>query len=386
MHTSCKHVKLDNPITIEPWVFDCINRHKKRHDFVRLLKRTAGETLHEKAYTIACMAVEQIKNRELIFPDAHIRKKYDSTCRKERQIGCESPMNQIFDYIAMHAAMPIFLRRIVDEQCSSIPRRGQIYGAHLIKKYIEADKTERRHALKRGVAPDVRMKYFVKLDIQKCYPTCNTDIFMEKFSKDCGSEDIVWLWGELLRRQKVEGNEGLMIGSVLSQWAAQYLISFIYRFARTQGRPRRTKFVGAITHMVIFMDDMLLTARNRTQLYKAVKRIIWYTKEFIGWDINPLFHIREFEKFNIDMMGYVFHPNGAVTIRPRDYLKARRQLLRCEKGMNLPQAMRIVSYNGFFVHSDCDTAKMKYKQPKKLRRAKNIISKYAKGDGVDGHH
>lgn len=284
-------------------------------------------------------------------------------------------MNQIFDYIAVYSSMPIFKRRMVQEQCSSIPGRGQVYGKNLILKYAMRDITAQQHK-----NPTQDMKYFVKLDIQKCYPSANTDKFIELFSRDCGNPDIVWLWSEILRKQKVNGYTGFMIGSITSQWAAQYMISFIYRFARIQGRPRRNKFVAAVTHMVIFMDDMLLTSRNRTQLKKAVDRTIAYTKEHLGWTINPEYHIREFEKFPIDMMGYVVHRDGHVTIRARNFIKARRMLLRYKEHgkLDINQSRRLISYNGYFTHSDSMKAAGQYGLYKAVKCAKKTISDFDK--------
>lgn len=75
----------------------------------------------------------------------------------------------------------------------------------------------------------------------------------------------------------------------------------------------------------------------------------------------------------IDMMGFVIYATGKVKIRARDYLRARRMMLRYErtKRMTLSQAKRLVSYKGFFKYSDYSG------DFKTFKAAQNIIRKGA---------
>lgn len=392
MKRRCKNVVL-NTETVLPWVIDCCSRHKRRYDFRSLFKQY-GMTKEE--YSLLCEehdqtaflrvceciadeATRRIANRDLMLPPVRIRIMNDSTTGKIREIGCESPMQQVFDYIAVYSAMEIFEKRMVKEQASSLPKRGQLYGTNLIKHWIDADNDAYRYANRHGYHYQKKCVYFVKLDIRKCYPSARLETFMRLFRRDCGNRDILWLWEELLKSHRVDGYEGFMIGALPSQWACQYMLSFIYRFAKCQGRQKRGKFVGSVKHMLMFMDDMLLIGSNRTQLKKAVERTIAYTEECLGWEIKDTWHIRSLNKSNIDMMGYVIHGNGVVTIRDRNFIRGRRMALRCRNfRMNVQQAQRIMSYKGYFDHSNTWKVQQKLNLPKIYNSASRVISKDAK--------
>lgn len=392
MKTRCRGIDITDPRTVEPWVWDVCMRHRRRRDFRKLLLRHGmseeqyklsllpgnKELCTDAIRSICAEATERIRARDLQLEPIQIRVMLDRTTGKIRQIGKESAMQQIFDYIAVYSSMPILKARIVAEQASSIPGRGQIYGMNLIRKYVRKDNAAARYAAKHGLRYTRTCAYWAKLDIRKCYPSASAEAFLRHFRRDCGNPDIVWLWETLFSSHRSDGYEGFMIGALISQWAAQYMLSFVYRFARTQGRTRRDVFVPAVRHMILFMDDMLLLGSNRKQLLQAIKAITTYTREAFGWEIKPNFHIRKFADFPIDMMGYVTHQDGKVMIRERTFLRMRRQLLRCEKGLSLRQAMRIMSYKGYTDHSDSGTILRKYPFKEITDRARKIISKAAK--------
>ena len=342
-----------------------------RYDFKKLL----GTEVFEEAVREICKdACQRIKDRDINLEKPHIRTMVDKTTGKIRQIGKESAMQQIYDYIAVHSSMEIFNARLVREQCSSITGRGQIYGKNMIRRWIISDNDAERYTSRHGYRYTRKCKYFVKLDISKCFPSADTEVFLELFETDCANKDIVWLWKVLIRSHRVDGYKGFLIGALTSQWACQYMISFIYRFAKEQGYERRGKHIKAVNHMLIFMDDMMMTGSNRKRLKKAVENTISYTKKKFGWEIKPNWHIRALEEFDIDMMGYVIHRDGNVTIRGRDFVKARRMLIRCQRDMAYRQAKRIMSYKGFFKHSNSSKAREKYNAEKVWQHAGAIIS------------
>lgn len=383
MKTYCKNIKL-NIETVMPWVFNCVGRHRKRHDFLKLLKEHGYTDDDSYAYAIRNItedAINRIKNRELNLEPPQIREKLDTTTGKIRLIGKESAMQQVLDYIAVYGCMDIFKARMVSEQASSIPNRGQVYGKEMIQRWIRKDLDAKRYADRHGYHYSQQFVYFCKLDIKKCYPTADTDKFLELFRKDCGNKDLMWLWEQLIYSHRIEDYKGFLIGALPSQWASQYMISYIYRFARLQGRARRGEHISAVKHMLMFMDDMLLVGSNRNQLKKAIERMISYTKNELGWEIKPNWHIREFSKFDIDMMGYVIHHDGSCTIRSRDFVRMRRLWLRCHDNMTIQQATRIMSYKGFCDHTSNRKIISKYQVRPIWNKARKMISERDRKNG-----
>lgn len=389
MRTHCKDIQL-NEETVRPWVEACCMRHRKRYDFQRLFTdhgmdkkecRRALEDNDRAAFSdaidaICSDAVERIRKRQLGLPPVLIEERVDDASGKLRLIGRESAMQQVLDHIAVYGAMDVFKCRIVPEQASSIPGRGQIYGIHMIHRWIRQDCQAKRYADMHGVRYARKTKWFVKLDVQKCYPTARLDVFMDLFRKDCGNADLLWLWETLLLTHRVQGYTGFMIGALPSQWACQYMMSFIYRFARNQGKNRRGKFVGAVKHMLVYLDDMLLMGSNRGQLRKAVERIVEFARSELGWTIKPNWNIRSIDLCDIDMMGFTVRADGSVSIRGRNFVHARRVLLRTQNNMTLSQAYRLTSFKGYFDHSNSRTVRQELHLDAAANRASRIISEH----------
>lgn len=369
MKRSCKNIDITDTETVYPWVLDCVLRHKKRHDFRDMLihigkmpRREYCDALHthnnnafvQPAHNIAREAVRRIAARQLNLRPVRIRQRVDKSSGKLRDIGDEEAMQQVLDHIAVGAAEPIWRRRIVYHQVSSMPGKGQVHGTQIIRKWIQQDNRAARWAHVHKVKYSRKCKYFVKLDIRKCYPSMRLEIFMQYFQRDCGNDDLLWLWETLLRSHRVDGYQGFMIGALPSQWACQYLLSFVYRYAMDLHKMRRRKSQQLVTHMLLYMDDILLFGTSRRDLKSAVRKTIAYTKDKFGLIIKPNWHIQSIDDAPVDIMGYANHSTGKTTIRTRIFLRARRIALRFlrRRRLNIQQAWRIASYKGYFIHSD----------------------------------
>lgn len=381
MKRSCKDIDITDWKTVVPWVLNCVLKHKSRRDFRNLICGigkmepadywNAIEHCDKGAFehpteNIAKEAVRRIKERSLELPPIRYRKRIDTSSGKERLIGKESAMQQILDHIAYGAAEPILKRRIVPQQASSIQGRGQLYGVHMIQRWAEKDCWAAEWAKQHSVRYSRRCKYVVKLDIRKCYPSMNLEIFMSLFRRDCGNADLLWLWETLLQSHQVGGYHGFMIGALPSQWAAQYMLSFLYRHAMNLHRIRRGRRQKLVSHMLLYMDDILLVGASRKNLITAIREITQYAYNVLGLSIKPDWAICRWQDTPVDMMGYVIRNDGTVTIRPRVFLRARRAALRYlrTRRMTIRQARRLCAYKGFFVPS----LTRKYKIRLKIRR------------------
>lgn len=397
MKKSCKHINITDAHTIEPFVYDCIMRHKNRSSVRSMLKRTIGMTSSESAallnndYTVASklafrlaeVVAEKIKTRSIPKFVPVITVKHDVTTNKERLIGRETALQQIFDYIAVYGCSELWRKKFVIQQCSSIKGRGQVYGMKLIKSYIDKDNRQIRYAKKHKLRYTRQCKYFVKLDIKKCYPSVDKKVLFDKLQHDIGNEDMLYLWRCLLNsygRAKTPDDKpytGLMMGALPSQFAAQFLIGNIYRFVMDS---------GVASHMVVFMDDMLIFAPNRRKLKKLVEQTIEFAKNMLHLTIKPNWHIRNIDKFSVDMMGYVVHSNGKVSMRTRNFLRARRLFLRFSAHkFGIRSARRLVSYKGFFKHSDTTMTVHKYQTHKIFGKAQELLSRKAKNESLLQH-
>lgn len=378
-------------------MFDCVWKHKKRYDFRKLLirhgmaRRDFDRMVETHDKSLAKYAVENIAKHaaQMIYEldmdeiqPPRIRTRIDITTGKVREIGCECAMQQVLDIIAVNGAMDIFKRRIVPQQASSIPGRGQVYGMRMIRGWVRKDNAAIEYAQRHKMRYSSEVKYFVKTDVRKCYPSMRLEVFMRYFEKDCGNAHLLWLWRSLLESHRIdEEHQGFMIGALVSQWAAQYLISFAFEdIMQLKVKGRRGKGdQKAVSHMCIFMDDMLMTGPNRRHLLKAVKRLEAFMLVKLMLAIKPNWQIMELkDNQGIDMMGYIIYRSGKTAIRSRDFIRARRMALRAirENNISYRQAKRITAYKGYFKHTDCVKAVKLYLLPRVWKRAQKVVSMY----------
>lgn len=385
MKKSCKHIDIKNPEIISPFVLECLNRHWRRKKFRRLICRfgftedevqgydesgnlsflaTAAERISD--YVAMAIATHTIPK---FLPKASIR--HDKTTGKIRLIGSETALQQCFDYVAVYACEEMWRRRFLPQQCSSIKGRGQLYGMRLIRSYIKKDIRATRRAKRNRRRYTPKCKYFAKLDVKKCYPSIDKGILLSKIKHDCGNDDLLYLWEEILKshgRLNVEKPyAGLLIGALPSQWAAQLMMSFICRYALTLD----------ITHLVTFMDDMVVFGSNRRKLKKSIEKLREYAQDELHMTIKDNWQIKQLGETSVDMMGFVIHANGKVTIRARNFIHSRRLILRLHKRgwINAKSARRLTSYKGFFKYSDSRKVCRNIKVHAAFGKAQKVISR-----------
>ena len=141
----------------------------------------------------------------------------------------------------------------------------------MIQRWVEKDNSALKWAQSHGQKYSRQCNY-VKLDVTKCFPSMRLETFMKFFKRDCGNRAIIWLWEQLMSSHKVQDYNGFMIGALPSESAAQYLMSFLYRYAAALHKERRGKQVKLISHALYFMDDQIYFGSSRKDLKTAVRR------------------------------------------------------------------------------------------------------------------
>nr|DAL16806.1 MAG TPA_asm: Maturase reverse transcriptase/DNA/RNA Complex II intron, retroelement, retrotransposition [Caudoviricetes sp.] len=404
MKRSCKRINITDVNTILPWVKICIEKHAKRHDFRKMLLHigkmpredydaaisTHDYTLYDApARNIAAEAARRTAARDLRLRPVRYRERIDKSSGKLRLIGDEEAMQQIFDYIAVYATQEIWKRRIVKQQASSLPGRGASYGVPMIRRWIQRDNRAAGYAKKHNKKYTRKCKYFVKLDVKKCYPSLRKDVFIHYFERDCANTDLLWLWDMLLSSHTVRDYHGFMIGALSSQYACQYLLSFAWRYVNDLNKTRRGKHTKLVNHSLFYMDDMLLLSGSRRDLKSAVRKLVKHVQTNLRLTIKTNWCIQDIDEHPIDMMGYRIYTNGKSTIRPRVFIRARRGALRFGRKqiLNLRQARRANSYKGYFTSTNSYKIIKKLHFPQLWKASAKIESMNArrKSDGKNGN-
>lgn len=381
----CKGVDITDVSFIEKCCFKYLDGKWKRNDVSRLFVRFSDYSFKEirevvesennpKLFpTVGAIAIhmsECIKNRRLDLKPIKYFTRMDGMSKKERIIGVQEPLHQMFDYVAVEGMKSLFNAKIGVFQCASLPDKGQSYGKKHIERWVKEKKTV----------------YFVKGDISKCFPSIPHKKLKRLLKRDIKNDTILWLVYELIDMF----DNGLSIGSYLSQYLSNYYLSYAYHYASQQlFKIRRTKRKGnirarLINHVLFYMDDFLLTGSSKKDLRKAMKMLIKYINDFLGLEVKPDWKVCKISDTEpIDMMGFVFRKDR-TTIRAKIFLKTRRYFLQAKKllkqGLAIPKllAHRCVSGYGWYKHTDSYTIRTKLDIDKIHSICNRMISYYTK--------
>lgn len=350
MKRKCKDIDITNIELIKSAYKECLkNKNKKRRDVKEVLSIGQDEYCR--------MLQKELIDENLKLKQIWYSVKLDSSNKKERRIGIQDIKQQIYDYIAIEGLKPM-LTRIGPHQYSGIPGKGQIRGAYQIKKWLQDD----------------RLRYYCKLDIQKCYESVDCEkliLFLEKHIKN---DKLMWLIKTLISTFDV----GLSIGSYLSQYLCNLYLSELYHFIYERmyrirkKRNGMTKRVNLVHKCLFYMDDILILGSNKKDMHKAIQLIVGKAKE-MGFKIKENWHLYRTSSF-IDMMGYKIYRDH-ITVRKRVFLRIRKTVYKLRrKGMSVVLARKIVSYHGMLKHSDSYRFIKRYNWNMLLKAAKEIIS------------
>lgn len=336
--TYCKNVDICNPQIIEPWIslYRSTLKPQRRASFNRLSEKYGD--IHGISIEIA----KRIQCRNLNLPKIKVSERCDKSSNKIRKIGVESTMQQIMDYIAVYTLMPMLRAKIGYYQCASIPKRGQIFGKKAIEKWIR-----NKHQPSR---------YFDKMDIRHCFESISSKTIEKLLNRDIRKNPtLIWFVVELCKTH----GEGLSIGSFLSQWLCNYVMSYAYHYASEKVcKTRRNKKKMLFDHVLFYMDDIYISSRDKRDLRVGSKMLVKYFKEELGLTVKPNHIIHKIDENNpIDMMGYVITPKKTI-IRARIFKRLRRICVRgwrlyCNhQWLPLSYANKIIAYNGIIKYSD----------------------------------
>lgn len=252
------------------------------------------------------------EHQKVSFDPIKTSARLDGNSGKVRDIGVECIKQQIYDYVATNGLRELFERKIGTYQCASIPGRGQVYGKTAIENWIRKNPGKTRIA--------------AKGDVRKCYPSINRRKLKRMLEKQVRNEDLLYLTFVLID----SFDQGLSIGSYLSQWLCNYYLSAAYHYAaeklfkRKKHRGGKTEEIRLINHVLFYMDDFILIGSRKADVRKAMKLLVKYMNEYLDLTVKPdwkLFQIDWIDKEGkhhgepIDMMGFKIY---------RDHTEVRR--------------------------------------------------------------
>ena len=366
MKRLCKDVDITDRGLISKAVYACLDKKYKRNDVTRYMSQVSGlkenqiRCIHyrygKRALYWITEAIIDILRKEIMtgsisFPSIWYRDKVDGSSGKIRRIGIQNIKQQLYDYIAVEGLKPV-LKRIGEYQYASIPERGTTKGKQVISRWIK----------------DRNMRYFVKLDVKKCFESIDHVLLIEFLKKHIKNEKLIWLIKTLINSFE----KGLSIGSYLSQYLCNLYMSILYHYiAENLYKTRRGKRVNLTRHCLIYMDDILLIGSQKRDMEIAVKKTIKKADD-MGLRIKDDWQIRSVDEAPIDMMGFKIYRTH-TEIRGRIFLRVRRCFRRARKQITLRIAKKCISYYGYLKHTDSRKIQKKWKVNKIIKKCKGVI-------------
>ena len=375
MKRLCKDVDITDRGLISKAVYACLSKKYKRNDVVKYLSQVSGikqeyirciyyrygkKAMYPFTEIVISKIQNEIKSGNISFPEIWYREKVDGSSGKIRRIGIQNIKQQLYDYIAVEALKPV-LKRIGEYQYASIKGRGTTKGKEVISRWIR----------------NRDMRYFVKLDVRKCFESIDHGKMMEFLRRRVKNEPLLHLIETMLGSFE----RGLSIGSYLSQYLCNLYMSILYHeikenMCRTRKGKRGNKIVNLVRHCLIYMDDILLIGPRKRDLEKAAKLTVRKASE-MELEIKPNYQVRQIDGNCIDMLGFKIYRTH-TEIRGRTFLRVRRSFRRARKRLTEGVARKCLSYYGYLKHTNSRRFQRKWKVRRTIKKCKGVIRNESK--------
>lgn len=233
--------------------------------------------------------------------------------------------NQVIQWAVMQVISPIFMKSMYYYSIGSIPKRGGLMGKKYIEKIYRKDKS---------------IRYILKLDIKKFYPSIDHDKLKALLRRKFKDEQLLKLLDLIIDSG---GEKGLPIGYYSSQWLANFYLTNLDHYIKEELH---------IKYYIRYVDDMVLIDTNKRKLGKAKQAIDYYFKKnnykvvikdnWQKWKI----HTRP-----LDFLGYKFYESNTY-LRKSLYLTICRSVEKLkQKGfLTIKRAFSLTSLFGWLKH------------------------------------
>ncbi len=222
------------------------------------------------------------------------------------------------DRIVHHAIMnilePIFVSTFTKDTYNCIKNRG-IHAVY--------------NAIKIVLTDEENTTYCLKLDITKFYPNIDHIILKQLLRRKFKDWDLLWLLDEI-----IDSCDGLPIGNYLSQYLANFYLSYFDHWLKEEKR---------VKYYFRYGDDIVILHSDKKYLYCLFLEIKKYLNNNLKLMVKQNYQIFPVEKRGIDFIGYVFRHSY---IKLRKFIK-KNFIKAIKKNKN---SKSIASYYGWAKH------------------------------------
>lgn len=290
-----------------------------------------GVKLHNKNKESNILSLhEMLKNKTYKTSEYSIFKVYEP---KEREVY-RLPFfpDRITHHAIMNVMESIFVNFFTNDTYSCIKGKGIHAAARGVKKALK----------------DVSgTTYCLKLDITKFYPSVDHKILKNLLRRKLKDRDLLWLLDEI-----IDSANGLPIGNYLSQYLANYYLSFFDHWI---------KEVKGVKYYFRYADDIVILMDNKSDLHHLLFDIRSYLENNLKLRIKGNYQVFPVKARGIDFVGYKFFHTHTLL---RKSIKKNFARMMAKGG----SPASIAAYNGWAIHCNSKHLVKKLKNDNKILR------------------
>lgn len=185
----------------------------------------------------------QILSGEVEVGNYHYFTIYDP---KERQICAASFPERILHHALMNVCHPVFEQQQIFDSYATRKDKGTYAALHRAE-YFQSS-----------------FKWFLKLDIRKYFDSIDHEILFKLIQRKIKDRYVLQIFRKILLSYETTAGKGLPIGSLTSQYFANYYLSFADRYIQQELK---------IQAYARYMDDMVLWSNDKSILVNAKEKI-----------------------------------------------------------------------------------------------------------------
>jgi len=233
----------------------------------------------------------------------------------------------------------IFINNFITQTYASIPKRGIHNALYTLRQYLKDEENT---------------KYCLKIDIHHFYPSIDRKILKLLLRRKFKDNNILWLMDMII--DSMEGNKGIAIGSLFSQYAGNFYMSYFDHWI---------KEAKHIKYYQRYCDDMIFLSSSKQELHNLLKDINIYLDNNLNVELKPNYQIFPVDIRGIDFLGYRSFRHYTI-LRKSTYKNFKRKILHIYKlyskykNLTYKQVCTINSYLGWLKCCNCDHLIIKY--------------------------
>lgn len=271
---------------------------------------------------------------------------YDGISKKKREIIVPRYREQIIHHMLINVLKPIFTHGMYEHTYGSIPKKGIHSAKKKIEKWIKNDPRN--------------VKYCLKMDIKKFFPSIDQGILKEKLTKVIHDKRFLKVILEIIDVT----NHGVPLGFFPSPWFANFYL---------QDLDHAIKEKWGAKHYIRFVDDMVIFDSNKKRLHKIRKLIAGYLENELGvrmkdnWQVFRFDHIKggEHKGRFLDFLGFRFYRDRTI-MRRSIMMKFTRKVNKIAKKekISIYDVRQVIAYLGWLDYTDTHEMYRKRVKPK----------------------